>query len=404
MGAYKLLEVFGIELEYMIADKLSLDVMPIADKLFMAASGSFLDTVERGIIDWSNELALHVVELKNPLPSKNVLDLCSAFSDEINTIDSYLDKFGAILLPSGVHPWMNPERETKLWPHDGGEIYRTYDRLFGCKRHGWANLQSMHVNLPFGNESEFEQLHSAIRCILPLIPALSSSSPIIDGQVSGIHSNRLQHYLKNQKKIPSIMGLAIPERISTKQEYGDKILQPMYADIGEIDASGLLKNEWLNSRGAIARFDRNCIEIRLFDVQEAPFIDLAIAEFWITTLRHIILGKFCDFNRVRSLETMRLREVLDATIRDGEMAQISYGELLNIFGLNNPCTAFQLLETILEKVSCCNENVLSVITYILRHGTLSTRILRRYRESGNLVKTFLPLSECLRNGQFYEAY
>jgi len=39
----------------------------------------------------------------------------------------------------------------------------------------------------------------------------------------------------------------------------------------------VLQNEWLNSRGAIARFERDTIEIRVLDSQETPAAELAIA-------------------------------------------------------------------------------------------------------------------------------
>ena len=53
-----------------------------------------------------------------------------------------------------MHPWMDP-RAASLWPHEYGEVYAAYDRIFDCRRHGWANLQSVHLNLPFADEREF---------------------------------------------------------------------------------------------------------------------------------------------------------------------------------------------------------------------------------------------------------
>ena len=39
----------------------------------------------------------------------------------------------------------------------------------------------------------------------------------------------------------------------------------------------MLQDEWLNSRGAVARFEPgNTIEIRVLDVQECPQADVAI--------------------------------------------------------------------------------------------------------------------------------
>ena len=73
-------------------------------------------------------------------------------------------------------------------------IYQTYDRIFGCKAHGWANLQSMHLNLPFADDAEFARLHAAIRLVLPIIPALAASSPIADGRPTGFMDIRMEAY------------------------------------------------------------------------------------------------------------------------------------------------------------------------------------------------------------------
>lgn len=52
---------YGIELEYMIVDRDTLAVRPIADRL-VGEDGE----VSRGHYAWSNEVVLHVIELKTP--------------------------------------------------------------------------------------------------------------------------------------------------------------------------------------------------------------------------------------------------------------------------------------------------------------------------------------------------
>ena len=58
----------------------------------------------------------------------------------------------------------------------------------------------------------------------------------------------------------------------------------MFADIAPYDPAGVLQHEFLNSRGAIARFDRSAIEIRVLDVQECPQADTAIAALMAAVL------------------------------------------------------------------------------------------------------------------------
>src|SRR5690606_17301416 len=141
---------------------------------------------------------------------------------------------------------------------------------------GWANLQSVHLNLPFDGDEEFGRLHAAIRLVLPILPALAASSPLKDGHYTGLKDTRLDVYQSNQRKVPSIAGRVVPEQVFTQKDYEEQILQRNYQDIAPYDPEGILQDEWLNSRGAIARFQRNAIEIRVLDIQECPAADLAI--------------------------------------------------------------------------------------------------------------------------------
>ncbi|MEX0585788.1 MAG: hypothetical protein WD176_04050, partial [Pirellulales bacterium] len=69
-----LFEAFGVELEYVIVDQATLDVRPVADELFFRLTGEYSGEVAPPDIApldiaWSNELVLHVVELKTTAPA-----------------------------------------------------------------------------------------------------------------------------------------------------------------------------------------------------------------------------------------------------------------------------------------------------------------------------------------------
>ena len=170
--SWGLFEVYGIELEYMVVDKHTLQIAPKVDALFHSVAGEYLSDIDRGDITWSNELSAHVVELKTSKPVDTLVSLHDLFNRETKEMLQHLDRLGATLMPTAAHPEMNPRVEGKLWPHDCHDIYALYDRVFGCQGHGWLNAQSVHINLPFASDAEFRKLHSAIRVLLPLIPAL----------------------------------------------------------------------------------------------------------------------------------------------------------------------------------------------------------------------------------------
>src|SRR5262245_44761090 len=115
----------GIELEYMIVDRESLSVLPVADRLLLDAAGgtgSKGGDVRRGRFGWSNELVLHLVEIKNFQPADSLEELPAAFQAEAQEINRLLEPMGACLMPSAMHPWMDPATETQLWPHDNEAI------------------------------------------------------------------------------------------------------------------------------------------------------------------------------------------------------------------------------------------------------------------------------------------
>ena len=67
-GRLHLFEGYGIELEYMIVDRDTLDVLPVTDRVLEQVAGETVNEVERGPLGWSNELVLHVIELKTNGP------------------------------------------------------------------------------------------------------------------------------------------------------------------------------------------------------------------------------------------------------------------------------------------------------------------------------------------------
>jgi len=158
---------FGVELEYMIVDRNTLAVMPLAESLMQAATGRAVSEVDRGPFGWSNEIVQHLVEIKNARPDPALEPLVAGFQAEVGAINRLLRPLDARLMPGAMHPWMNPATETRLWCRDHAPIYEAYDRIFGCRRHGQANLQSMHLNLPFADDSEFARLHAAVRLARP---------------------------------------------------------------------------------------------------------------------------------------------------------------------------------------------------------------------------------------------
>ncbi len=254
-----LFEGFGVELEYMLVDQQSLNVRPMADQVMHQLAGEYLSEIEFGEVAWSNELALHVIELKTNGPASSLTPLPELMQQHVCQLNALLAPHHACLMPTAMHPWMDPWQELRLWPHDYSPVYEAYHRIFDCRGHGWANLQSVHLNLPFADDAEFGRLHAAIRLLLPLLPALAASSPVLERRLTGLQDNRMEVYRNNSRRIPSITAHVVPEAVYTCADYESQILQRMYDEIAPLDPEAVLQHEWLNVRGAI----RDSIAIRL---------------------------------------------------------------------------------------------------------------------------------------------
>jgi len=401
-----LFEGLGVEIEYMIVDQESLAVLPITDRVIRDVAGDYVNDVERGVITWSNELVLHVIETKTTDPAPSCQGLADAFQTNVEDINARLAPLGARLMPSAMHPTMDPYKETVLWPHGNNEIYDAFNRIFNCQGHGWSNLQSAHLNFPFADDAEFGRLHAAIRLILPILPALAASSPIIEGRVTGLMDNRLDAYRKNSARIPSITGHVIPEPVFTITDYEEQILRRMYADIAPYDPEGILQFEWLNARGAIARFERNTIEIRVLDTQECPAADLAIIETIVAALKAMCAERWIAFEEQQSWAVAPLEEILLQTVADAESAIIQNTDYLRIWGVESAgsCSASELWRRIAEQLF--GDAIPAPLIHIIDHGSLARRIQRALGgqvTNDRINALYAQLCACLDSGQMFTA-
>ena len=402
---------YGIELEYMVVDRATFAVRPIVDQLLKHFAGSYVGDFDDGAIAWSNELALHVIELKTNGPAPTLRGVAAAFQASLSRIEQGLQPMGARLMPGGMHPTMDPSTEFRRWPHDYAEVYGAYDRIFDCRGHGWSNLQSCHLNLPFANDDEFGRLHLAARAILPLLPALAASSPFCDGKFTGWLDWRLAVYRHNQARVPRITGLVVPEPVTTREQYYREILEPIWSDIAPLDPDRLLREEWLNSRGACAKFFRDALEIRVLDVQECPAADLAICALVVEVMRALCEERWCDLESLRAIRTEDLADLLWCVAKDADQAQVAHPGLLRALGLpTGRLTAIdvwrRLAAQVLPAASGLDPAVARALQCILARGPLARRMLAAAGSAPDraaLIDVEARLAACLRSGIVFGA-
>jgi len=209
------------------------------------------------------------------------------------------------------------------------------------------------------------------------------------------------------REFPSITGRVIPEAIFSKRNYLNTIYEKIRADIAPYDPGNVLNPIWVNSRGAIPRFDRGSIEIRLMDIQECPSADMAIIELVIETIKALVHEKFMGIQGQMRIHTEVLANILDETIRLGPSAKISAAGYLELFGLKEFSTARQVWEHILNRLVQGNpalEKWKPELSIILTEGTLSDRILKSIGgdHSQEAIKTvYKRLAACLGQNKMF---
>lgn len=402
----RLFEGVGIELEYMLVDGETLDVAPRADWLLAEAAGDITGEWVNGPLAWNNELALHVIEFKLNGPSGSLNGIDELFQRDIGKANGLLGATGLRLLPTGMHPWMDPARELKLWPHDNREIYDTFDRIFSCRGHGWANLQSMHINLPFADDAEFGRLHAAIRFLMPLMPGLAASSPVMDGTLTGTADNRLAVYRGNCQRVPSVTGEVVPEPVYTIGEYQERVLGPIYRDLAPLDPEGVLADEWVNARGAIARFERMAIEIRVLDVQECPAMDVALAHLLVESLRLLCMETWSGVPALQAWRTADLARYYDGAVAAAERTEVHDASYLRALGMSKSSARIgQVWGHLAERIAAAGRleaQAARGIEHYLRRGTLATRIVEALPaepQRTDLHRVYRELCERLAEGR-----
>jgi hypothetical protein len=286
--------VLGPEHEFSIVDE-QLKALPIVDKILKDFHGRVVNSVEFSRFAFGKELQLHVMEVRPNAPFESPVEFEETMQEAVLTLCDFLkQKHQACLLGMGMHPLLKLD-ETGVWPHRHRQIYEAYRRVFNLKRHGWLNIQSFQLNLPYTDEKEGILLHNKLAEVCAYLPAIAASSPVYEDRVGENVDNRLRFYRENQLEIPSVTGDVVPDYVSSFSQYREKIIGRYSTELAAAGADKILLNkEWVNSRGVIFRFDRRALEIRVMDEQECVKSDVALSCFTRALLRGLMKEENTD--------------------------------------------------------------------------------------------------------------
>jgi carboxylate-amine ligase len=210
-------------------------------------------------------------------------------------------------------------------------------------------------------------------------------------------------YRNHQMRLPETMGRIVPEAIASPAEYRSQILEPMYRAVAALDGAEALCHEWLNARGAIPRFDRNAIEIRVIDVQECPQADIAIAAIVVAVLKGLYEQRHGSLAAQLEPGTDALATILDQCISRADAAEVSDTHYLGLLGWHGgACSAGRLWRHLIETADP-GPAWQAPLQTILEHGPLARRILKAAGDCAplRLHQVYTALCDCLAEGRSF---
>jgi len=359
----------GTEHEYSINDH-RFNALPISDRIIKTICGRFESEILFGEVKLGKELQKTVLEIIPRTPANDLAFLEGQLVKGIGKFyHIFRDRYW--LLGLGMHPTLTLD-QTDVWDHDEREYYDVYNRLFDIHQHGWLNIQALQINLSYRNEKELAAIFNRLRSLLPYLIAVTTSSPMVEGHLTGIADNRLIYYRENQIEIPCICNQIIPEKIRTVQEYY-AIQEEIFFNLRSRGAD-ILCEEWVNSSGLIIRSSRKCLEIKALDEQECIRSDMAVCAFVRSLLRCRSLPIDTDQSALLALT--------DTAIHTGT-AELR-PEL------------HRLYEAAWNHATDDEQQYLPVIRQRIEQGSLAELICERYQREGDIVPVLADMAMCLK--------
>ena len=133
-------------------------------------------------------------------------------------------------------------------------------------------------------------------------------------------------------RLLALIGRFIPETVASRADCEERIRAPMYRDITPLERQGVLRHDGLNCHGAIARFDRQAIEIRVIDLQECPQAEVTIAAATVAVVKYVFDAAPESLEKRQAVASDALADIPFDCVRDAGRAVIDDAAYLRLLG------------------------------------------------------------------------
>jgi carboxylate-amine ligase len=187
----------GLEEEFALLDPERFDLVPRYDELRAAADE---DPILAESV--SGELIASEIEIRSGR-GETFAEAVAAQRERRRRLFALAAEHGLALGATGTHPWSDYREQ----PIIDTEHYRRVEE--GLKYVAWRNNTfSLHVHVGIRGGDRAVAVCDRLRPILPLLLAVSASSPFLDGRDSGLHSARSQTFTRSFPRcgVPDAFG------------------------------------------------------------------------------------------------------------------------------------------------------------------------------------------------------
>ena len=232
----------GIEEEFAILDPASFDLAPRYEELNAAAQG------DPGLRDAvAGELISSEIEIRSGR-GENLADALARQRAARRGLFALADAQGVRLGATGTHPWADYREQTNI---DTEHYRRVVEGLQYVARRN--NTFSLHVHVGIQGADRAVRVCDRLRPVLPLLLAVSASSPYLDGRDAGLHSARTQSFTK------SFPRCGIPDSYGSWSAYAEYV-----AFLERTHSIAEYTQVWWSVR---PHFAFGTVEVRICDVQ-----------------------------------------------------------------------------------------------------------------------------------------
>ena len=165
----------GVEIELQLVDENNLDLKNIASKVLTDVEKKFADNIKCELIESMIEINTNICQ--------TIEDVEKDVSKTLMHLEDILKNYKALLNCTSLHPFALGKDQTVM---DNPRYKRIMkDLQIVGKR---FITQGLHVHIGVNNCEKAIKINNALRIFLPLLLALSTSSPFFEGEDTGLYS------------------------------------------------------------------------------------------------------------------------------------------------------------------------------------------------------------------------